>query len=37
VLTAMQDVHGIEHATVQVETGPSGDPSGSGHGENPHL
>jgi cobalt-zinc-cadmium efflux system protein len=37
VLTAMQDVHEIEHATVQVEIGLGGDPSGPGHGENPHL
>ncbi|MEQ7154114.1 cation diffusion facilitator family transporter [Brevundimonas aurifodinae] len=37
VLTVMQDVHGIEHATVQVETDPGGDLSGPGHGENPHL
>jgi len=37
VLTAMQDAHGIEHATVQVETDPGGDLSGPGHGENPHL
>lgn len=36
VLIAMQDVHGIEHATVQVETSPGGDPVGPGHGENPH-
>jgi cobalt-zinc-cadmium efflux system protein len=36
VLAAMRDVHGIEHATVQVETGASGDPSGPGHGTTPH-
>ncbi|MBN9464950.1 cation diffusion facilitator family transporter [Brevundimonas sp.] len=36
VLEAMQTDHGIEHATVQVETGPDGDPSGPGHGETPH-
>lgn len=36
VLVAMRDVHGIEHATVQVETGASGDPSGPGHGTTPH-
>lgn len=36
VLAAMRDDHRIEHATVQVETGASGDPSGPGHGTTPH-
>lgn len=36
VLGAMQADHGIEHATVQVETGADGDPSGRDHGDDPH-
>lgn len=36
VLEVMQADHGIEHATVQVETGADGDPSGPGHGDDPH-
>lgn len=36
VLEAMRADHGIEHATVQVETGPDSDASGPGHGDDPH-
>ncbi|HEY1072048.1 cation diffusion facilitator family transporter [Brevundimonas sp.] len=36
VLGQMNDVHGIEHATVQIETGAGGDRDGAGHGPVPH-
>ena len=36
VLEQMKSVHGIEHATVQIEEGPGGDPGGSGHSAERH-
>ncbi|WP_419755941.1 cation diffusion facilitator family transporter [Brevundimonas sp.] len=37
VLTRLEEVHGIEHATVQIEFGPDGDKAGPGHGDTPHA
>ena len=37
VLTRLEEVHGIEHATVQIELGPDGDKTGPGHGDTPHA
>ncbi|MDP1912103.1 cation diffusion facilitator family transporter [Brevundimonas sp.] len=36
VLQQMKTVHGIEHATVQTEAGPGGDPEGAGHSTDRH-
>jgi cobalt-zinc-cadmium efflux system protein len=36
VLVEMNDVHGIDHATVQIEAGPSGNGAGAGHGPVAH-
>lgn len=36
VLEQMKAVHGIDHATVQIESGPDGDPRGAGHAPEGH-
>ncbi len=37
VLVKLEEVHGIEHVTVQVELGSDGDRTGPGHGDTPHA